>query len=360
MTPLILLVALSILILVHEAGHFVVARWLGVRVERFSIGFGPVLLRWRRGETEYAVSALPLGGYVKMAGETAADRQTGARWEYSSHPVRHRAGIVLAGPLVNYVTGTFLFIALFWAGAPTLMPTIGSVLAGYPAAAAGIRPGDHLLAVAGTPVDSWEAITAQIRRQTSGGPIPLTLRRDGAELTIAVTPVIRHGRTLFGRTTSVAVVGLAPSDAVRIVRLPLPSAVTHGVERTWMLTVMTVQSLWQLVTGALPLTESLTGPVGIFYITSSAAALGWRYLLQLFAVLSVSLAIFNVLPLPVLDGGHLAFLLVERLRRRPVSVKVQEVATQAGMALLIGVLLVVTYHDLAKFQLLSRFTGLFK
>ncbi len=360
MTPLILLVALSVLILVHEAGHFVVARRLGVRVERFSIGFGPVLLRWRRGETDYAVSAFPLGGYVKMAGETADDRRTGARWEYGSHPVRHRAGIVVAGPLVNYVTGTLLFIALFWAGAPTMMATVGGVLAGYPAAAAGLRPGDRITAVAGEPVDSWEQVTAQIRRRTSGAPIPLTIRRGGAEQVIAVTPTIRSGRTLFGRTVRTAVVGLTPSDDVRIVRMSLPAAVAHGVERTWMLTAMTLQSLWQLVTGALPIKESLTGPVGIFYITSSAAALGWRYVLQLFAVLSVSLAIFNLLPLPVLDGGHLLFLAIERLRRRPVSTKVQEVATQAGMVLLLGVLLVVTYNDLAKFQLLSRFTGLFK
>ncbi|OGX40672.1 MAG: RIP metalloprotease RseP [Omnitrophica WOR_2 bacterium RIFCSPHIGHO2_02_FULL_68_15] len=352
MTPLILLIALSILIIVHEAGHFVVARRCGVRVERFSIGFGPVLLRWRRGETDYAISAFPLGGYVKMAGEQG-DGRTGARWEYGSQPVWRRAGIVLAGPLVNYATGILLFTFLFWAGSPTLMPTIGGVLEGYPAAAAGLRPGDRIVAVAGAPVESWEQVTARIRRQTSGAPVVLLIQREGAEQAITVTPTVRTG-------TRTAVVGLTPSDEVRIVRAPLPEAAVRGVGRAWDLTVMTGVSLWQMVTGALPLKESLTGPVGIFYITSSAAALGWRYLVQLFAVLSVSLAIFNLLPLPVLDGGHLAFLLIERIRRRPVSLKIQEVATQAGMVFLIGMLLVVTYHDLSRFQLVSRLTGLFK
>ncbi|MBI4226765.1 MAG: RIP metalloprotease RseP [Candidatus Omnitrophica bacterium] len=360
MTTVILLAALSVLILVHEAGHFVMARRFGVRVERFSIGFGPVVLRRRWGETEYVVSLLPLGGYVKMAGEGPEDRKTGARWEYGSQPVWRRVGIVLAGPLVNYAAGLLLFILMFWAGAPTLMPVVGGVLPDYPAAAAGVQPGDRIVTVAGVPVDSWDAVTAQIRRRTSGAPIAMGLRRGETDQTVEIVPTIRQAPGLFGRVSRVAMIGLTPSSEVQLTRAPWPAAIRQGARRTWELTVMTYTSLWQLATGALPLKESLTGPVGIFYITSSAAALGWRYLCQLFAVLSVSLAIFNLLPLPVLDGGHLAFLAIERIRRRPISLRVQEIATQAGMVFLIGMMLVVTYHDLAKVQLLSRLTGLFR
>ena len=359
MTLLVLVAALSILILVHEAGHFFVARRLGIRVERFSIGFGPVLCRWKPGQTEYAVSALPLGGYVKMAGEQS-DTVTGAPWEYGSRPIWQRAGIVFAGPMVNYVTGTLLFILIFWAGYPTLGPVVGRALEGYPAQAAGFQAGDRVLAVGGVPVETWEQVTEQIRGQVSGRPVALTIIRGGAEQVIAVQPQVRQGKTWLGRSTRVAVVGLTPADDVRIIRYPLPVAVVQGVKRTWWLTSMTYQAFWQMATGALPVKESLTGPVGIFYITSSAAELGWRYLVQLFAVISVSLAIFNLLPLPVLDGGHLVFLAAEQIRRRPLSLRVQELMTQAGMYLLIGMLVVVTYNDVMKFQLVSRITEWFK
>lgn len=346
MTIVVLLVCLSVLIIVHEWGHFATARRLGVRVERFSIGFGPRLWRWKPGETEYAVSLFPLGGYVKLAGESPEAR-TGASWEYGSRPVWQRAGIVAAGPVVNYVTGLALFIMIFWAGFPRLAPTVGGLVEGYPAAAAGVRAGDRIAAVNGRPVDSWEAVTTQIRQATSGAPIQLAIRRDGAEQMIAVSPQI---------TAGVAVIGMTPAEEIQIIRYALPRAIVEGAQRAWWLTVMTYQALWQLATGALPIKESLTGPVGIFYLTSSAAALGWRYVAQLMAVLSVSLAIFNLLPIPVLDGGHLLFLGIERLRRRPVSLKVQAVMTQAGMYLLLGVLLLVTYNDLVKFQLLQRVT----
>lgn len=359
MTPLVLIVALSILILIHEAGHFFMARWLGVQVDRFSIGFGRVLFRWRRGQTEYCLSLLPLGGYVKLAGEQAAGT-TGARWEFGSRPVGQRAGIIVAGPLVNYMTGILLFILIFWAGHPTLAPQIGTILPGYPAAASGLQPQDLILRVNHIPVESWEMVTDLVRRQTSGAPLALVVQRGGVEQTLLVRPKVKTGRTIFGRSVKVAVVGMLPAGGVRIVRYPVDRAIVEGVRRTWWLTTMTYQSLWQMATGALSMKESLTGPVGIFYLTSSAAQMGWRYLVQLFAVLSVSLALFNLLPIPVLDGGHLVFLGWERLRRRPVSVRVQEVMTQAGMCLLLGLLFLVTYNDLVKFQVIQRLADLFR
>ena len=359
MTALVLLTTLSVSILVHELGHFLMARRFGVRVERFSIGFGPVLLKWRPGETEYALSLLPLGGYVKMAGEQPAER-TGAAWEYGSRPVWQRAAIVVVGPLVNYVTGILLFTAVFWIGAPTLMPVVGEVMAGYPAARAGFQSGDRLVAIDGRPVDTWEAVTARVRRQVSGAAIQILIRRAGQEQTVTVHPQVKTGPGVFGHATRVAVIGMTPSGEVQLVRLRLPAAAAAGIRRTWTLTVLTYQSFWQMVTGVLPLKESLTGPVGIFYLTSSAAHLGRRYLAQLFPVLSVSLAIFNLLPIPALDGGHLAFLGWEGLRRRPASLRVQETMGQVGMVMLLGMLLMVTYNDLAKYQVVQRVTHFFR
>ena len=358
-TMLLLIASLSLLILVHEAGHFLMARWLGIRVERFSIGFGPVLLRRRLGETEYVVSLLPLGGYVKMAGEQS-DERTGACWEYGSRSVWQRASVIVGGPLVNYLLGLALFIGVFWSGYPVLTPRVGAVLDGYPAAAAGVQPGDQIVALDGAPVDSWEMVTDRVRRATSGASLRLSIEREGVAQTIVVTPRVQTGRSVLGKATPVAVVGLTPAGDVRITRYAFPSAVWHGVQRTVWLTSMTYQALWQMLVGALPVQDSLTGPVGIFYLTSSAAALGIRYVVQLMAIVSVSLAIFNLLPIPVLDGGHLAFLVWERVRRRPVSLRLQERMTRAGFCLLLGVMVVATYHDLIKFQVIQRIASVFQ
>ncbi|MBI4313324.1 MAG: RIP metalloprotease RseP [Candidatus Omnitrophica bacterium] len=359
MNLLILIAALSVLIIIHELGHFLTARAFGVKVERFSIGFGPVLLKRKAGQTEYAVSLLPLGGYVKMAGEQAGEA-TGSPEEYGSRPVWQRFAIVGAGPVVNYAAGIFLFTVVFWAGYPVLVPRIGAVMENYPAAEAGLLPGDRIVRINEKPADSWEALTETIRKQTSGAPVRFLVKRDGAERVIEVQPQVREGRSIFGKPARVAMVGMTPSGEVQLVRYGLIEAAVKSVEHAIWLTGMTFQAFWYMATGAMPIKDSLTGPVGIFYLTTSAAALGWRYLLQLFALLSVSLGIFNVLPIPVLDGGHLAFLAVEGLRRKPVSMRIQEKMSQVGMCLLLGMLLMVTYNDLAKIGVFEKITGLFR
>ena len=359
MSGLILLLSLSVLILVHEYGHFWVARRLGVKVERFSIGFGPVIFKWVKGQTEYVVSLLPLGGYVKMAGDNPAE-SSGAWWEYTSRPVSQRAGIVLAGPVVNYVTGALLFIGVFWAGYPALKPVIGELIEGYPAATSGLKTNDQVIAINGVEVHIWEELTQQLRTQTHGNPVELTVQRDKAVRTISVTPQIRAGKSILGKQTKVAVVGIAPSGEVILQKHTFSQAVVKGVTRTWELTVMTYQALWGIITGALPAKESLTGPVGIWVLTTSAAELGVRYLAQLLAIISVSLGIFNLLPIPVLDGGHLLFLAIERIRKKPVSLKIQEMTMQAGMVMLIGMMLFVTYQDLLKFKVVEKVVGFFR
>ncbi len=351
------LLTLSLIILVHEWGHFVVARRIGVKVERFSFGFGPRLMTWTRSGTEYALSLLPFGGYVKLAGESGEAAGPAHPWEYRSRTVAERMAIVLAGPLINYLLGFLLFVVVFTIGSPVFTPRVGRVLEGSPAAEAGLRPGDRILAVNGTPVDSWDEMTRQIKAQTDS--ITLRLERDGRVFSQSIHPRVSEQGGLLSRKKRTGIVGITPSDEVRIQRYPLPQAILRAGYQVWFLTWMTLQSLWNIVTGGLTLKESFTGPIGIFHITAAVARQGITPLLNLIAVLSTSIGLFNLLPIPVLDGGHLAFLTAERFRGRPVPLQTQEKMTQVGLGVLLLLLGVVTYNDFLRFDIGGRVMGWF-
>ncbi len=353
------LITLSLIILVHEWGHFILARIIGVKVERFSFGFGPLLLRWVRGGTEYALSLLPFGGYVKLAGESEEDRPAAPAkpWEYRGRSIAERSAIVLAGPLINYALGFTLFFLVFLSGEQVITPKIGNVLKGYPAAEAGLQPGDRILAVNGKPVDAWEQMTLAIQAQTDAAT--LTVQREGKVFPQVVRPKVIERTNLFGRKTRTGMVGITPSDETRIQRYPPVQAFLRAAGRVWFLTHATLESLWAIATGGLSLKESFTGPIGIFYITSSVAEQGIAPLLQLIAVLSTSIGLFNLLPVPVLDGGHLLFLTLEKLRGRAVSMRTQEAMTRVGLGLLLLLLAVVTYNDFLRFNIGGKVMGLF-
>ncbi|MDO8729949.1 MAG: RIP metalloprotease RseP [Candidatus Omnitrophota bacterium] len=353
------LLTLSLIILVHEWGHFICARAIGVKVERFSFGFGPLLLRWTRSGTEYVLSLLPFGGYVKLAGE-AEEGQGGASkpWEYRSRSVIERGLIVLAGPLINYALGFLLFFGVFMAGSPIFTSRVGNVIEGYPAAEAGLKVGDRILAVDGQPVDAWEQMTLAIQARPDA--VTLTVERDGKTFPQIIRPKVIERTNLFGAKTRTGMVGITPSDEVRIQRYSPPRAFLKAGSQVWFLTHATLQSLWAIATGGLSMKESFTGPIGIFHITAAVAAQGITPLLQLIAVLSTSIGLFNLLPVPVLDGGHLAFLAVEKLRGKAVSSQTQERMTRVGLGLLLLLLTVVTYNDLLRFNIGGRLMGLFQ
>ena len=353
------LVTLSLIILVHEWGHFIMARLIGVKVERFSFGFGPLLLRWTRSGTEYVLSLLPFGGYVKLAGEVEEGRSAPAKpWEYRGRSIAERGSIVLAGPLINYAVGFMLFFIVFMVGAPVYTTRIGHVLKDYPGAQAGLREGDRILAVNGKPVDAWEEMTRSIQAQIDS--VTLTVEREGKRFPQVIHPKVLERTNLFGTTTRLGMVGITPSDEVRTQRYSPAQAFTRAGTQVWFLTRVTLISLWGIVTGGISLKESFTGPIGIFYITSSVAQQGIVPLLQLIAVLSTSIGLFNFLPIPVLDGGHLAFLAVEKFRGRAVSLRTQEAMTRVGLGLLLFLLAVVTYNDLLRFNIGGRLMGLFQ
>ena len=339
---------LSFLIFVHEFGHFIVARRLGVRVECFSLGFGPRIFGWKRGKTDYRLSLIPVGGYVKLAGETAEAPLTGKPWEYLSQPIVNRVSIVAAGPLVNYIVAFFLFFSIFVTGNPQSSNKIGQVIEKFPAEQAGLRVGDRIVLVAGQSTPYWEDVQRRISSHLEGGKLSLEVERQGRRFALSILPRVVEEKDPFGKVTRRALIGIAASEEMLFVRYSVSQAFSKASRQIFSLTAMTLKALGKLVTGGLAMKESLTGPVGIFFITRQAAHLGFPFLLQICAVLSASLAIFNFLPIPALDGGHLLFLGIEALKGRPVSERVQELSRQIGFYFLIGLMVFVLYNDLVR------------
>lgn len=352
-------IVLSVLIIVHEWGHFYVAKRLGIRVERFSVGFGPKVFGIRRKNTEYRLSLFPLGGYVKLGGETREEALTGEKWEYLSRSVGERFAVVFAGPLLNYLLAFLLFTTVFLLGNPQLTSRIGKVLEGYPAEEAGLLEEDRVLSIGGGRVQYWEEITETIRRTPTGRRIELAVERGGKELVFHLEPKRIEEKNLFGEKREFSLIGISPSEEIVSVRYPPHLAVGMGARQLWQVTTLTLRAILRMATGHLPLKESLTGPIGIFVITEQAARAGMAYLLQMVALLSSSLAIFNVLPIPVLDGGHLFFLVLERIKGNPVNERIQEISRQVGMVFLIGLMGVVFYNDFSRFELFEKLSKWF-
>ena len=353
------IIVLSILVIVHEFGHFIVAKKMGVAVEKFSIGFGPEIVGVTKRETRYSISLIPLGGYVKLAGETGVEGVEGDKREYMSRTVGERVRIIFAGPLLNYILAFFIFSFVFMVGNPTLTAKVGKVMPGYPAESAGLKAGDKIISINNKNVLYWEDVT-NIVHTNKNQELSLLVNRDGVETVVQVTPKSQEMNTLFGSKKKISIMGIAPSDEIVYVKYDFIKSIYMGAEKLWTLTYITCRALWASVTGAIPIKESMTGPIGIFYITGQAAKMGLVYLLQLMGVLSASLAIFNLLPVPVLDGGHILFLAIEKIRKKPVSVKMQENVTQVGISLLIVLMLFVFYNDFIRFGIFEKLSHFWK
>ncbi len=355
---LISLSVLGVLVLVHEMGHFIVARWAGVTVERFAIGFGPKLLSWRRSGIEYCLRLFPLGGYVKMAGEQPGDEPAGPGG-FSSKPARTRALIVFAGPVVNYLTSLVTLWIVLVVGYPELLPTVGRLVDDMPAKAAGVQIGDRIVGADGAPVKTWDELTRIVHRAPNR-PITIELEHDGATRSVLVTPKPQDTTDPFGRQRTVGLIGVAPSGAFETYRVPPGEALAKTLTKQWEWASQIVLSLWSLARGRVSFRESFTGPIGILYMTSEAARMGASPLLYLVSIFSLSLAVFNLFPIPILDGGHLLYLFLEKLRGTPVSLKVQEQAAKVSFALLLMLLVLVCANDLSRFGLLDKLAGLWK
>ncbi len=442
MTILAALVVLGVLIFVHELGHFLVAKRSGVGVLKFSLGFGPKLFGVKRGETEYLISALPLGGYVKMIGEDPGDQSAEAadpRRSFSKKSVGTRARIILAGPVANLLLPVVIFWGVFAVvGQPYLLPVIGTPEAGSPAAEAGLQSRDHVVAVDGQKIERWDQVLAAIRgssgrtlalavardgrtfevrleprplktrdvfgqeievwdvglqeplistrigqlepghvaqqaglrsgdrivalngvpvsdweqmrkgiRGSPGKPLRATVEREGQRFDLEVTPRPMKQRTAAGEE-EVGQIGIGPAPESQFERLNPAKALVAGVQKTVELSALIMQGFGKLIQAKISPT-TIGGPILIIQMAGEVVQQGPVQLLTFTALISINLAILNLLPIPVLDGGHLLFSLIEWLRGKPVSLRKREIAQQVGMVLIIGLMVFAFYNDIFRF-----------
>ena len=427
MTILAFIFVLGVLVFVHEAGHFAVARWYGVRVITFSLGFGPKLLRHRSGDTEYAVSAIPLGGYVKLAGETVEEDLTGAPDEFMSKSKWVRFQVYLAGPVMNLALAIVVLTGVNLGGADVPLwiespVVVGAVEEGSPAEQVGLQPGDRIIAVNGREVPTWEDFSIEVL-PAANRQIELRAERDGAMRTFTIVPE-SEGRYEMG------VIGISPRLRPQIIEVTPGSGADraglqrgdvvvamngeHGIEQpdiieriqtsegqplqftierggavmevtaradfdgsrsllgvvvyswevrridpglveafglsldqNWQNTVLIGRTLRGLFTRETPVSQ-LMGPVAIADMSGTAAELGWQALFGFMAMISLNLGLLNLLPVPVLDGGHIVILAVEGLARRDLSVRVKERVLLAGAAMIVLLMVTVIYNDVAR------------
>lgn len=344
------LVVLSLLIFVHEFGHFLVARKLGIKVLKFSIGFGPRIWGKIKGDTDYCISAVPLGGFVKMLGENPGEeiKPREKAVSFSHRPVSHRAAVVFAGPLFNFLFAwvIFFFILIFM-GNPVVLPEIGSVQKGSPAERAGILAGDSITAINNTPIKTWNDVSSVIKKGKEGS-IEIDIMRKGKEIHLGVIPELRNVKTIFGDEVRVPIIGITSSGKMELQSTNPLSAAWLATERTWEVTVMICKGIVKLFERVVPL-SSLGGPIMIAQMAGEQARQGAVSLFYFMALLSINLGLLNLLPIPVLDGGHLFFFTIEAIMGKPLSIKQMQIAQQAGLLLLGSLMLLVFYNDIMRF-----------
>lgn len=343
------IIVLGILIFVHELGHFIFAKLFGVGVEKFSLGFGPKLIGKKVGETEYLLSAFPLGGYVKMVGEGTDGELTDEekiRSFAEKSPLR-RIGIVVAGPGFNLIFAWLLFIVVFMIGVPAATTKVGEVVKDKPAAKAGLTAGDMVTAVNGKKVARWDEMAAEIAA-AKGPSLDIEIKRGTETKTFRIVPETRTGKNLLGETVTSPVIGVVAAGETVIDRFPPGEAFSRGSAQTLNVIELTVLSLVKIVERAIPL-DTIGGPIMIAKMAGQQAEAGGVSFIAFMALLSVNLGVLNLLPIPILDGGHLVFYLWELVFRRPVSMRAREIAQQVGLALLIGLMVLAFYNDIARY-----------
>jgi len=355
LTWIIVFIVFSVLIIIHEAGHLVAAKKAGIAVEVFSLGMGKRLFGVKIAETDYRISLIPFGGFCKMAGEDPGEAQ-GKEYEFGAKPVGYRFWVMVAGSLTNYIFAFLLFSIIFMIGAPTLSNEVGQVLNGYPAEKAGIEAGDLIVAINDTKIDYWEDILRAIKEGSSGeAPLDIMVEREGLLIEFHVKPAISDVTNIFGQKISRPMIGIGNREKIVPVSYGPLRAFYYGGERLLQLTAMTYRFLWLLLTGGIDIkTSPASGPIGIAYFIRQAAHVGVVPLLLVTANISMALAIFNLLPFPILDGGHVVFLIIEKLRGKPVNVRVREAITQVAFVLLIAFALLISWQDAMKFTPLGK------
>ena len=355
------LFVLTVVVFVHEMGHYLVGRWCGIGVRAFSIGFGPELFGFNDSHgTRWKLCAIPLGGYVKFVGDMNATSSQPSSEEmetlteeerkvaFHTQPIWKRAATVVAGPLFNFLLTIAVFAVLFAAyGRYVSEPMVAEVTVDSPAAKAGILPGDRFVSVDGGKVETFGDVQRLVSGR-AGDTITFVMLRDGKEVTVTATPRLMEQEDALGNKVKVAVIGVVNNKELgqpRLVTYSPAGALTAAVEETGHIIQRTGQFLQRFVVGREDKCQ-LGGPVKIADMAGKAAKLGFEWLVQLVALLSVGIGILNLLPIPPLDGGHLLFYGVEAIIRRPVSDRMMEMAYRAGLLLVLGFMGFVFWNDL--------------
>ncbi len=446
-TIIAFVIVLGILIFIHELGHFLLAKYNGVGVLKFSLGFGPAIFRKKIGETEYMLSSIPLGGYVKMLGEDQneeAEQLSGmdpAR-SFAKKSLKQRAAIVVAGPLFNLLLAIVIYMTVAWIGLPFFSPVIGTVLKDSPADKAGMKGGDKIISIQGKPVESWDDIPALMEGATAKTRYEIIIERDSNQYTVHVSPIMTKGTNIFGeeidrgmigisrdigaviakvaKDSPAEKVGLKPGDRVisigskpvdsldqlaQIMKDAKPEAYTplvvergnasiaaslppakgksvdivahrevtmpaagisfvmpeierkslgfiggigFGFTKSWQIVELTGIGVWKMLNGTIDAKKSLGGPILIAQVSGQTFRSGMIDFFSLIAFISINLFLINLLPIPVLDGGHIMLFAIEGITGRPVREKAREVAQQIGLFILVVLMLLAFYNDITR------------
>jgi regulator of sigma E protease len=358
------LFVLTIVVFFHELGHFLIARWAGVRVLTFSLGFGPELVGFNdRHGTRWRISAVPLGGYVKFFGDDSeastpdletlgnmsADEQAGS---FHHKKVGPRAAIVAAGPIANFLLSILIFAGMaLYLGKPSSTPRVDVIQSDSAAASAGFQVGDVVTSIDGTAIESF-ADMQRIVSTNAGTKLTFRVKRDGNVVTLNAVPALKEMKDVFGNSHKIGVLGIQytpqPNDPKNATPVGYVESLKIGVEQVWFIVDGTFKFVGSLFVGA-GNTGDLGGPLRIAQLSGQAASLGFQFLLQLCAALSVSIGLLNLFPVPLLDGGHLLFYLVEAVRGRPLSPRAQEMGARIGLGLVLMLMVFVTYNDILHF-----------
>ncbi len=354
------LFVLSLVVFFHELGHFLVARLCGVKILVFSIGFGPEIVGFNdRHGTRWKIAAIPLGGYVKFFGdENAGSVPDAPRLEamdererpqsFFFQPVLKRAAIVVAGPMANFVLAIAIFSMIFMLyGKQTMSARVDSVQPNSPAASAGFKPGDLVVAIDGRTIDSFEDMQ-RIVSESAGDTLQIKVDRDGAPVLLSATPALKEIKDNFGNAQRIGILGITRSMAaadLKINPVSPPRAVLMGAQETWFVIDRTMTYIGGVVVGR-EAADQLGGPIRIAQISGEVASIGFVALIHLAAVLSVSIGLLNLFPIPLLDGGHLLFYSIEAVRGRPLSERAQEFGFRIGLAIVVMLMIFATFNDI--------------
>ncbi len=346
------ILVLGVLIFVHELGHFLFAKLFGVKVLKFSLGFGNKVFGRTYGETEYLISAFPLGGYVKMYGEQADDEVEVSEQDrsFSHKSVWQRFGIVFGGPLFNLLFAVVLFFLMFvFAGMPEPVDStkIGEIYPGSVAQEIGLKTGDEIQRINGQAVTTWDQVSNAVK-ESEGRVVNLQVLRDGKELQFTGQPNMQEVKNLFGEVVGKRyMLGIVRSEEIRYVDASVGQACQTAFVQTWNLGYLTVMGIVKMIQRVIPASE-LGGPIRIAEMAGQQMEAGWMNLLYFMGLLSVNLGVLNLLPIPVLDGGHLVFLSLEAIRRRRLAERSMEISQKIGIAILGTLMVFVFYNDILR------------